>query len=345
MTDFSMTTFSDSVRQDRVETIQGFGFTERQARFLVLVLAHSGVFLERQYRAFAGIAHGQKTHDFLETLVGRGYAKAITPGALHRGRFYHVQYKPLYQVIGDPDNRNRKPAELGRFVERLMLLDAVLDDPTCTWLGTHHDKRTYFIFRLHGRVPTLRDEYFPRLIFRRDDEESVRCFPDKLPIGVARDSQQHVFVYLVTRSRPDDFRLFLHRHRELLSMLYEWTIRLLVPPQFRPAAGLYRQAIREEYLTPLRPYVVEELEWFFRARQGTTQPSPHPGLTLATAAKNYGSPRFRALRRSWEQHGDGALRDAQSDSLIRRVEVGQGRIEFVALTRQYLQLSHLVGVA
>ena len=72
-----------------------FGFTERQARFLVHVLVFSGVFLERQCRAFTGLAHGQKTHDFLANLMAAGNATAITPGALHRGRLYHVQYKPL----------------------------------------------------------------------------------------------------------------------------------------------------------------------------------------------------------------------------------------------------------
>jgi len=335
----------DSVRPERVDAIQSRGFTERQARFLVLVLAHSGVFLERQYRAFAHIAHGQKTHDFLERLVGCGFAKAITPGAVHRGRLYHVQYKPLYQAIGDPDTRNRKPAELGRFIERLMLLDAVIDDGDCTWLGTPQDKRTYFTLRLHRRDGDLRVGDFPHLIFRHYDDESIRYFPDKLPIGVSRESGRHVFLYLVTRTRPDDFRLFLHRHRELLCRLTEWTIRLLVPPQFRPAARLYAQAIREEYLTPLTPYVVEELEWFFRARQGNRMPAPHPDLDLATARRKYGSWRFRALRRSWEQDGDAAIRASQWCGLVDRLQIGQGRIEFVSMTRQYLQLSHLVGVA
>ena len=112
----------NSVSEERVNAVQLFGFTERQARFLVHVLVHSGVFLERQYRASARVAHGQKTHDFLAKLVGRGYAKAITPGALHRGRLYHVHFKPMYRAIGEPDNRHRKAAELGRFVERLMVL-------------------------------------------------------------------------------------------------------------------------------------------------------------------------------------------------------------------------------
>ena len=94
-----------SVSPTRVGMLMRFGFTERQARFLVHVLVFSGVFLERQYRAFTGLAHGQKTHDFLDKLVGEGYATAITPGALHRGRLYHVQFKPLYEAIGETNNR------------------------------------------------------------------------------------------------------------------------------------------------------------------------------------------------------------------------------------------------
>ena len=84
MTDASWDRLCNSAHQDRVDRVQLFGFSARQARFLTLVLVHGGVFLERQYRRFAGIAHGQKTHDFLHQLVARGYARAITPGALHR---------------------------------------------------------------------------------------------------------------------------------------------------------------------------------------------------------------------------------------------------------------------
>jgi len=132
----------ESVRPGRIQALMDLGFSQRHARFLVHVLVFSGVFIERQYRAFAGVAHGQKTHDFLAKLVDGGYATPITPGALHRGRLFHVQYKPLYEAIGEPNNRHRRPASLGRFVERLMLLDAVLADRRHGWLGTERDKRT-----------------------------------------------------------------------------------------------------------------------------------------------------------------------------------------------------------
>ena len=45
--------------EDRVQAVAHFGFTPRQARFLVTVMLHSGVCLQRQYTAFAGIVHGQ----------------------------------------------------------------------------------------------------------------------------------------------------------------------------------------------------------------------------------------------------------------------------------------------
>src|SRR2546426_11553076 len=93
----------DRLTDERTEAVSAFGFTERQARFLVEVLIHSGVFVERQYCTFAGITHGQKTHDFVRRLVERGYARPIQVGALHRGRLFRVHHKPLYAAIGQAD--------------------------------------------------------------------------------------------------------------------------------------------------------------------------------------------------------------------------------------------------
>ena len=52
--------------EQRVKAVAAHGFTDRQARFLVTVLLHSGVCMDRHYCAFARIAHGQKTTDFFE---------------------------------------------------------------------------------------------------------------------------------------------------------------------------------------------------------------------------------------------------------------------------------------
>jgi hypothetical protein len=50
--------------EESLSAIAEFGFTARQARFLDLAMRHAGVCLLRQYTAFAGIVHAQKTRAF-----------------------------------------------------------------------------------------------------------------------------------------------------------------------------------------------------------------------------------------------------------------------------------------
>jgi len=330
-----------SVSRARIDAVMRFGFTERQARFLVHVLLFSGVFIERQYRAFTGLAHGRKTHDFLAKLVAAGHATPIMPGALHRGRLFHVQYKPLYEAIGEPNNRNRRPASMGRFVERLMLLDAVLGDSHSGWLGTEQDKRTYFHEALERDLP---DDWYPHRTFGAGAEKTTRFFPDKLPIGVPlKGLRRHVFLYLATRDVPSDFRVFLLRHADLLKVVDEWTMRVLLPRRFRKAVALYRYAVRDAFLLPLEPRQVAELDWYFRTRQGEAGPSPDPDLNLTTAGQKFSAARYEALYRVWQQRGVDALRAMQIDTLRDAMQRGRGRLEFALLARQYLQLTPLLG--
>ena len=250
--------------EQRTEAVAAFGFTERQARFLVNVLLHSGVFVERQYCSFAGILHGQKTTDFIKALVERRFATPITKGKLHRGRMFHVHYKPLWAAIGEPDSRFRKPAAQGRMIERVMLLDAVLDHGDFNWLGPSTDKRCHFVRHLEGR---LERPLYPHLLFGEGPSRVVRYFPDKLPIGVQRDVDRHVFVYLVTRPWPMDFRLFLLRHTALLRVMFRWTIRLLFPRQLSKARLAYEHAAREHLAEPVHPSTAETLGGLFAERR------------------------------------------------------------------------------
>jgi hypothetical protein len=96
--------------------IGAFGFTVRQGRFLVLVLQQSGVCLPRQHRAFAGIAHGRQTHRFFEKLVRGGLATTDLAAPAHAGRIYHLQYKPWYRALGEPDHRHRRAMSMRRAV-------------------------------------------------------------------------------------------------------------------------------------------------------------------------------------------------------------------------------------
>jgi hypothetical protein len=334
----------DMANAERTDALAAFGFTDRQARFLLQVLLHAGVFVERQYCRFAGIRHGQKSTDFINRLVERRYATPILTGRLHRGRMFHVHYKPLWATIGEPDNRFRKPAALGRMIERVMLLDMVLDDGEYTWLGPAADKRRFFMRLLVDKVPLAE---YPQRRYGDGPEKSVRLFPDKLPIGVpAYEYDPHVFVYLVTRPSPMDFRLFLLRHMPLLQALHRWTIRLVFPQRLVRARMAHLHAAREHLSAPMRPSAVESMAWLFAERRRLAEPGAGPpDARYHDLTNEFRAPCFRALYQQWQDDPDTTLWLAQSPIVADALARDYGRVECIELSRQYLHLSPLVEVA
>ena len=125
--------------EERLEILRGFRFTDRQARFLSLVMRHAGVCVPRQYASFAGIANGSKCNAFFARLVRRGFASVTT--CVHNcARLYHLHSKRLYYAIGEPNSRYRRAVPVRLGMERLMLLDAVLGSPHLNWLATDAEK-------------------------------------------------------------------------------------------------------------------------------------------------------------------------------------------------------------
>jgi hypothetical protein len=175
----------DSVSVSRVSALRDYGLTLRQRQFLVTVMVHSECFLERQYCEFTGTVRGQNSREFVAKLVARGFVRAIEPGHVRRGRLYHVHHKPLYEAIGQADNRNRRLHTIGRMVERVMILDAVLGDRRCWWLSPECDKRAFFDLT---QQTGLRPEDYPHILFGAGRAKRIRCFPDKLPIGIRKSS-------------------------------------------------------------------------------------------------------------------------------------------------------------
>ena len=330
--------FYDSVTRSRVTALGHLGFTERQREFLVTVMVHSGCFLERQYCAFTGTVRGQNSREFVARLVGRGFVRVIEPGPVRQGRLYHIHHKPLYEAIGQADNRNRRLRIVGRMVERVMTLDAILADGRCWWLSPADDKWKFFFLK---RDNYLRPEDHPHIAFGSGRQRTIRCFPDKLPIGVEKDGTDRlVFLYLVNRRLPVDFRQFLIRHVSLLRFVRTWTVRLLVPRRFRKAVALYKSAIREELWTPMNPSVTKMLETYFPERQARGGHLGDPDdRYIREEFRKQGMLKIQALYRAWRQQGDGALWQAHSTTLRDDHSHGCSAIEVEPLNRQYLQLT------
>lgn len=319
------------------EAIARLGYTPRQARFLTLVLRHSGVCLGRQYCAFAGIAYGQQMHDFFQALVIRRHATAH-PCPDRRGRLFHLHAQRLYRAIGEPNHPYRRRGSLGRAVERLMLLDAVLIEPQTTWFGGSAD---------HGEQPaagglvTDPSVTLPPAFVA----ETRRDVTARSPMGLRPTDQTTVFLYLVAMPDPRLFRAFLRRHRARLQALPRWSIELVIPAHLAHAEAAYRSTFDDE-LTPPDATAIDDLQWYFvqgrnRSIARSVEPRPH----YNRAHRTFAAPRFQGLYRAWCARGDAVLDQLKSVALADAIARGDGRLEHRILAPRYHGLEHLVGTA
>lgn len=242
---------------DRVQAVQRFGFSRRQAAFLVTVMSYSGVCLPRQYATLAGIAYGHRVNRFFERLVGRGFVSAC-PCLHNRAFVYRLHHRALYGAIGEPQSRFRRPVPAAAVTPRLMLLDAVLEAPEVIWLASEEDKVEHFTTR--AGIPL---DCLPRQAARAAGAEPGRLFPDALPIGVEPSGCTFV-VYAVTTASLEGFRPFLRRHVPFLTALPAWTLRLVITPDDKPRNAAWEAVIDRESgpLLGLAGHTERRVEWW-----------------------------------------------------------------------------------
>ncbi len=325
--------------QERVHAVADYGFTERQARFLVLVMRHAGLCVRRQYAAFAGIAPGgEKCNAFFDKLVRRGYA--VSSDCIHnRARLYHVHHKPLYHAIGEPESCYRRRVPARRAAERLMRLDAVLRSPHLDWLTTRSEKVAHLAARTSpGIAEPTTEAITPKA------PDIVSEFPGTLPIGIDATGGL-MLVYLVTVPWTEDFRLFLLGHIRLLSVTPAWTLRLVFPQALQRVVPDYQRAVREELESPLTPTTINDLRWyFFHRRRGTDAGAMSGPLVdrFTRCAKTFAGPRFALLYRRWLRDEDAPFTPLSS-LVTEAFASGRASLECIVLPHTYQHLSPLVS--
>src|SRR5262249_48225215 len=157
----------------------------------------------------------------------------------------HVNQRAVYAAIGEADSRLRKPVSLNHAIQRLMVLDAIVEDPDLVWLGTADEKAAHLL-----ALTRIAGSDLPHVSSAAGASRTARSFPARLPIGI-HPVGRGVVVYVVTDPTLDDFREFLERHAALLRGLPAWTLRIVVPPQFPGMAQHAKQVVWNQLLTPL----------------------------------------------------------------------------------------------
>lgn len=311
---------------ERVQAVADYGFTERQARFLVLVMRHAGLCVKRQYAAFAGIAHGgEKCNAFFDKLVRRGYA--VTAHCIHnRARLYHVHHRALYHAVGDADSRYRRAVPARSAAERLMRLDAALTGPGLDWLTTRPEKVAYLQTIAASQTLEVRNE-----------------FPGTFPIGIDATGQV-VILYLATVPWTDDFRAFIVGHTTLLRMAPSWTLRIVFPQTLRRVIDAYRAVVHEEFESPLQAGAIHDLKrYFFHRRRGTDLSTIPESLRafLTQCGRVFGGARFTHLYKRWLVEDEAAL-ESVSPVIAESLASGRAHVECTVLPHTYEHLSPLL---
>lgn len=312
---------------ERVQAVVEYGFTERQARFLVLVMRHAGLCVKRQYATFAGIANGgEKCNAFFDKLVRRGFA--VTADCIHnRARLYHVQHRALYHAIGDADSCYRRAVPARSAAERLMRLDAALTAPALDWLATRPEKVAFL-----------------QTMTASEQSEQLSQFPGTYPIGIDATGKV-VVLYLATVPWTDDFRAFLVGHTALLQRASSWTLRIVFPQPLRRVMEAYLAVVHEELESPLQADAIYDLKrYFFHRRRGTDLSMIPEALRafLKRCADVFGGPRFIHLYKRWLTEGEAAWEPIPI-VIPEALATGRAHVECTVLPHTYGHLSPLVS--
>jgi hypothetical protein len=324
---------------DRVKAVSEFGYTERQARFVVTVMLHSGVCVPRQYAEFAGTAYGHKVSKFFEKLARREHATVC--GCLHnRAQLYHVKHHALYRAIDQPHSRYRRPVSAQQAIERLMRLGGVVLFPELTYLAMEEDKLAFFGLM----APSLPRERLPHITIGGSSQR-VKFFPEDQPIAVTSTGRV-VFTSVVSAGYVEEFRAFVQRHADLLRALPGWTVRVLFPKQIADAIADFESAARHELAATLRPETMAELKWYFNKRRGAPNPRAlsFEDEEFWRHQAAFDTPRFRQLYRRWLTDGDSVFETVSSLAIAEALERGTGRIESHVVVLSYRHPSPLASL-
>ncbi len=327
-------------REQRIEAITGFRFTERQARFLDLVMRVGGVCVPRQYARFAGVANGgEKCNEFFQKLVFR--RRGVRIDCVHnRARLYHVHHRRLYEAIGEGKSRYRRPVPARQAIERLMLLDAVIMTPELDWLTTEVEKLAHVA---KSKPDDPNTALSVTTAAPAPPAPAVDRLPGAFPIGIDAEGRA-VLLYLVLQPWTDGFRSWLLGQRAWLQRMRHWTIRLVFPRPLDRTYDGHQRVIREKLETSMHAATVSELKWYFehRPKAGATSPDSLTRKFLAKGAEVFGAPRFEALYHRWLKHGDRVFEGLTSSVVADALTTGAGRVDSVVLPHWYRHLAPVV---
>lgn len=209
---------------ERILALQNFGYDADEAHFLCIAALHSGYFLRRQFLAFMRRSRGWRDSLLIHKLKANQHCR-MTMYRQNR-MVYHLAAKPLYDAIGERDNRNRRERQPSTIKNKIMGLDFVLDHPDHQYLATEREKLDYFLETLKLTPEDLPTRWYES---PRGQGTTAKHFVDKFPLflSVPQGATTPVvhFGYVDEgQQTTDGFATYLDQYSRLLAGLPDFRV-------------------------------------------------------------------------------------------------------------------------
>lgn len=293
---------------DRSRVLEGFGYTARQAQFLLLVALHGGYFLRRQYVAFTGSAHGQAAVRFLTSAVTRAHVRVLPYG--RTGHVFHLCARPLYAAIGDEHNRNRRVAEWDAVMRKLMTVDFVLAHPTAKFWATEADKAELLRELAVPEAMWPARHYAPK---QSGGGATTRYFVDKMPWYRGEGESKLWLAYVDAERTLHGFETFLSQYRLVLASVPSG-VTYVAPSAWRGAVdAAFTRALAPDGAHAVNQTTIVD---YFRIRR-QVDAKLFAALSVAQLDRfrerrtQFATPAFEALYERWVMSDHGSLSSSE----------------------------------
>ena|SRR5437867_604880 len=209
--------------QERVQALQNFGYDADEARFLSIAALQGGYFLRRQFLTFVLGTKGWKDVALIRKLAAHEHCRINV--YRHERIVYHLSSKPLYEALGEPNNRNRRQHQPSTIKNKIMALDFVLEHPSSDFLATEREKLSYFI-----GVRNIGQEELPTRLYAspHGNAPAAKHFVESYPIFLPTDKDEarvpHFCYVDEGLQTTDRFATYLSQYRRLFRGLGDYQL-------------------------------------------------------------------------------------------------------------------------
>lgn len=240
--------------EERISAVERFGYDAVEAQFLVMAALHGGYFLRRQFLAFVGGTKGWKDVLLLKKLAGNEHCRAAV--YRHDRMVYHLSAKPLYDALGEPDNRNRREHQPSTVKNKTMALDFVLEHPAGGYLATEREKLDYFVHTRNIAAEDLPTRWYSS---PRGHESKAKHFVESYPIflsapvvpGAPAAPWPHLCYVDEGLQTTDRFATYLSQYGRLFAALGDFHVIYVAegPRLFASAERIFQRFVSSFFRT------------------------------------------------------------------------------------------------